>query len=280
MASFIVRNIYDCSEYHDDISDEFQHLEMPQGISGDLAEQVRPYFSVLMEDAKPAERVRQVLVPLKGLKSAMGTLEALFPRQLRGWDDASNLTYPYLQLWHCKDRVRAAVLDLPDIMQQLYANALLDYLEEEVTAECKEAEDLFDKGFVNKKHWAKLFRPNGLVITVEDGEPRAYVSNDCPTVADDWLSIDCSLWGFNGEFYQKNSTKEEDWPSKSDTISISDLTFYPLRFDKTCLEERLRSRGNIFWACRHRRYVNYNVSLDDTTDQLVGSLTSYVRIIN
>lgn len=275
--SFVVRNTYDCGRYHEQISDQFERLWMPLGISESIVGQVRPYFSVLTNNAALAEREDQVIVPSKGLKRAMSTLKSSFPSQLRNWDDEDNLTYPYLQLWHCKDLLRVAVNNMSDPAQQLHSNALLSYLESEGAAEWEEAEKLFSDGRVNKKHWAKLFRPNDLVVTMDNGEPRAYVVRDCPTVGDDSLVLACWSWKFDGEFHLQYPHHKVTWPSESDTVPISDLVFYPLRFDKSDLKERLERRGRVFWSCRKRRYVSYNVSPEETGLGAVGSLASCTR---
>jgi len=267
--SFIIRNVYNCEDYQEKILDQFERLWMPLGMSEHTIAQVRPYFSVLMRDAAPAEREQQVLVPSKGLTKAIATLKASCPTSLHNWDKEHNLTYPYLQLWHCKDILQDAASNLPDPGQRLHLQALLNYLKEAVAAEWKEAEELFSQGLVNKKHWAKLYRPNDLIVTMDNDEPLAFVVKDCPNVNDEFLDLECWSWGFDGSFYLQPFPVVVKWPSGPDTIKISELSFFPLRFDETGLEERLRHRGNIFWSCRTRRYVCYSVASDESSIQSV-----------
>ncbi|XPS78606.1 hypothetical protein M3J07_010619 [Ascochyta lentis] len=261
-VSFIIRNTYDCGQYHEEIEDEFQRLPMPKGIGKRLEGNVRPYFSVLQSDARQAQRTRQVLLPSKGLIRAMRILCSSFPTELRDWDDENNLTYPYLQLWHCKDLLHESAVAKLESTEQAHINSLLGYLDESVSAEWKEAEELFNDGLVDKKHWAKLFRPNEPIVTMIDGEPRAYILKRCPLVEEDQLLLDCRSWEFDGEFFQDDFDFEIDWLSQSDVIPISDLPYFPLRLDKTGLAARLERRGNTFWSCRRRRYINYEALLE------------------
>lgn len=271
--SLIICNIYDCVGYHESIADDFERLWMPLSISEDVVRLVRPYFSILREDAKLAQREERVLIPSKGLRRAMNVLESFYPDQLRNWDEENNLTYPYLQLWHCKDLFRAPASRMLEPAQQLHVDALLSYLEDDVAAEWEESEQIFSNGLVNKQHWAKLFRPNDPIITMKDGEPRAYVSRNCPTIEDEKLLLNCWSWEFDGEFYLEDSTFEVGWPSRSDAVPISDLAYFPLRCDKTDLTRRLERRGHTFWSCRKRRYVSYDKPSEGASVQSVRSLT-------
>ncbi|KAH6618648.1 hypothetical protein C7974DRAFT_33979 [Boeremia exigua] len=277
---FVVRNIYDCGGYHEKLMDQFERLWMPLGMSGHVSAQVRPYYSVLMKDAAPAERKQQVLVPSKGLTRTMTALKSSHPTSLHEWDTEQNLTYPYLQLWHCKDELQDASNRLADSTQKLHLQALLNYLEVSAAAEWHEAEQLFAQGLVNKKHWAKLYRPNDLIVTMRDDEPLAFIAKDCRSIDEDHVALKCWSWDFDGEFYLREISPTVEWPSKSDIIKISELAYFPLRFDNTGLEKRLKYRGEIFWSCRKRKYVSYSVASNETSDRSVSSFAFPLRVKN
>ena len=152
---------------------------------------------------------------------------------------------------------------------QLYLKALAGYLDQHITPEFVEAEALFAKGVVSRKHWAKLFCLDEIVVTVEHGQAVAFVSVICPIPNDDFLVLYCWSWAFDGKFFRREAELRIPWPSKNDVTAITDLQVYPLKYAKAGLEDKLRNRGERFWGCRGRKYVSYDVPLSGMEIQIV-----------
>jgi hypothetical protein len=270
--SFAVCLTYDCNKYHTEIEDSFVRHQMPT-MPHDVALQAKPYFSILREDASQATAESEIISLSKGLKKALAALCIYHPKQLQNWDFDLNLKYPYMQLFHCR-----ALLNGPSISElipayQYHLKCLSTYFDMHLAKEYAEAEALFQKGLVSRKHWAKLFRPDEIVITMVNGEPVAHLTISSPIEDPIQLDLQCWSWQFDGKFFRKSSQLKIPWPSpRSDTVEISDLPAYPLRLDTTGLEHRLRRRGHIFWSCRKRKYVSYDVSLQGMEVQLVRLL--------
>jgi hypothetical protein len=131
---------------------------------------------------------------------------------------------------------------------------------------------LFQAGMVSQKHWQKLFRPGAVVVTYKADQPVAYVSASYPNVENNVLHSICWTWAFDGKFYQDKVTLTVPWPSDADMVIITDLDVYPLQYSDTGLEQELRRRGEIFWTCRQRKFVNYTVPSPGMEAQAVGSL--------
>jgi len=56
--------------------------------------------------------------------------------------------------------------------------------------------------------------------------------------------------------------------------AITDLQVYPLDRATYQLRDELRSRGETFWACRSRKFLNYDVPLQGMEVQIVMFLRS------
>lgn len=73
--------------------------------------------------------------------------------------------------------------------------------------------------------------------------------------------IEGAFWMFDGTF-RKNVEQLNigNLPSSSMTkeFSITDLSFYPIRYAQAGLEDALRARGTTFWRCRSKRLVSYD----------------------
>jgi hypothetical protein len=146
--------------------------------------------------------------------------------------------------------------DLSQTLQD-HIRTLFNYVIASYREEYQEADNLFERGLVNQYHFPKLFGPNEIVVTVANNQPLSYISEICPALEDRHLELDCWSWDFDGLFRKEKSNLSVPWPQDSDTVPISSLRVYPLRYDRSGLEERLRNRGKQFWACRKRNFVSY-----------------------
>jgi hypothetical protein len=121
---------------------------------------------------------------------------------------------------------------------ELHIEVLYGYLTEHLGPVYAEAELLFSKGYVDRRHWSRLFPPGSVVVTFEYGQSMAFVCETCPTLRDSALQLQCRSWNFDGVFFQKSITLQIKWLSNTDEsiVSITDLKAYPLICD--CLPRK------------------------------------------
>lgn len=128
----------------------------------------------------------------------------------------------------------------------------------------EESGELFERGIVKRRNWAKLFRPGTLVV--ERDHPKAYVCETYPTLSESSLSLPCWSWDFDGKFYCKKVIMNIPWPSDKDTTVITKLQVYPLDYAEPTLADELRARGKIFWSFRLPKFVDYSAVPPEDTE--------------
>ena len=266
--SFTVYITYSCTRYHEAIKDSSERIHMP--VMGDnVAVQAKPFFYVLQHDARPATAQSEALILSEGLREALLVLRTEIPGFLSDWNVASNFAYPYLQLYYQRDLLVSSLTPRlkPSLVPHL--KALASYLAERVSPEYADAEAMFDVGVVDRHHWAKLFRPGAVIVTLDGGQHVAHICKTSPKPSSNRLHVSCWCWAFDGSFFQRDVLLDIPWPSDSDTTALTDLSAYPLVYAKTGVENELRARGEVFWACRLRKFVNYDVPLGGMEVQIV-----------
>jgi hypothetical protein len=151
---------------------------------------------------------------------------------------------------------------------------MLDYVEEHFGPEYQEAETKFERGLVSREHVSKFFRPNELLVRLEENEPVCYLSKRCPSSLSTPIVLNCQTWVFNGAFQRQEKQITIPWPSvDSKPVPIISLYAYPLRFDPTkTLEKSLRDRGNLFWICRKRKFLGYDAPATSFEIQVVCAI--------
>ncbi|KAM6532569.1 hypothetical protein FSOLCH5_001993 [Fusarium solani] len=261
-TSFLVMRTYDCTEYHHTIRDGFTRLPLPEA-DWEAATELRPYFYLLQRHGEPATAREESLQISPALREAMYKLESLEPLLFAQWE--ASLVPPYLQVYHTRARMRTLASEVLDEEDAVHVLLLLDYIEEAFGPQYREADELFEEGLVTRKHLDKLFGPNEVVVTIEDGEPMAYASVICPspTREDRPVRLRCYNWTFDGGFHREEKDLHIPWPAKDHgPIAISDLEIHPLRFDLSGqLEQTLRDRGTMFWSCRKRNFLGYAANI-------------------
>ena len=258
--SLVVVRTYDCVAYHREIDEDFIRMPLPAADSG-LPSELRPYFDVLRGDA-PAARAREEYIHISAaFKAAMGKLVEAEPLLFGGWEES--LVPPYLQVYHTRERM-GELVGGGEVMEGWlgeHVRLLLGYVEGAFGRHYRDADGMFERGLVTRRYLDMLFGPNEVVVTVEEGEPVAYVSTVCPkpTMGGTSVELKCYTWAFDGAFRKEPKTIEVQWPVKDrGPIPIAKLSAYPLRCDATGkLEKALAERGNMFWSCRKRNFVGY-----------------------
>ncbi|KAI1739152.1 AAA family ATPase [Xylaria scruposa] len=254
-VGLVIVKTYDCVDYHNHIQDAFVRLPRPN--HPPIPDDIRPYFNVLRDNCKYAVALDEAIAPSESLAKVLEQLAKLDPVLS---DCYSNLKPPYLQVYHTRTRIKELARDKLDESKAALVFLLLDYVVESFGSEYQEAEALFSKGQVTKKHLAKLYGPNEVLVTIEDDEPVGYLSKKCPVSAGSSFTLSCYKWTFDGQFRKDGRALTVEWPSDGrGPIHIASLNAYPLRYDPTKqLEMTLRNRGTMFWACRKRCFVGYD----------------------
>jgi hypothetical protein len=267
--SFAVCYTYSCNGYHEMIKDDFKRLQMPR-MDDDIAIKSKPYFYVLESDAERATAKSHDLLLSEGFKKALHLLGTKAPGFQWNWEDSSNLAYPYLQLYHQREYLAGLATIGSNSPHYSHMKALQNYLVDCLGPEYTEAETLFKEGLVDKKHWNKLYRPGAVLVAFAGGEVVAYICNSCPISTHNSLHLRCHTWEFDGKFYQNRVTLDIKWPSTTNNaIAITDLELYPIAYAEEGLEDALRTRGQTFWTCRLRKFINYSVPLEGMEVQIV-----------
>ncbi|KAF4453124.1 hypothetical protein F53441_4121 [Fusarium austroafricanum] len=255
--SFAIYRTYNCLEYHTSVSTALQEAPWdtslvakdanPAVVEREHMEILSPHLSQGIDTMKVMDAYEKAQDKDKG--------EAL----LVGWEREQSMMAPYLHFYHARDLLRA---NAPRLMenQPQHITLLLEYLDNEFGDEYLEADRLFNRGWVTKKHFHKLFGPNQVLATLKNPHPVAMISKYPPMPGSDPIRLECETWDFNGRHFAKLKTNVTiPWPKYAlgdQKVPINSLAIFPLRFDAR-LEDRLRKRGEIYWQLRKRKYIEY-----------------------
>ncbi|KAH0425979.1 hypothetical protein CcaCcLH18_10626 [Colletotrichum camelliae] len=256
----VVLRDYECQTFHKEVWDRFDRVPPPCQ-DPEIPDDLWPYFDILSTTTETAIATTERIPVSKHLRMAMDSVASGCPEPLANWEQG--LFPPYVQLYYARSLIRTAADDLSDVEQRKHVVRLMDYVEDTFSTKFEEAENLFSQGLVTEDHLWMLFKPNEVVVTFEEGQPRGYVTNRSLKVRKEVgipLRLDCYSWEFDGMFKRQDKVLGIERPSK-DTwpLKIEDLPVFPLRLDRTgTLEGELQKRGTMFWACRKRNYVAYN----------------------
>jgi hypothetical protein len=76
--------------------------------------------------------------------------------------------------------------------------------------------------------------------------------------------------GFDEQFFKEDVKMDIRWPSGGEVLFITSLRVYPLKYATKEMELKLRKRGEVFWTCRSRKFVSYDVPLQGMEEQIVS----------
>ncbi|KAF8859308.1 hypothetical protein BDZ45DRAFT_742549 [Acephala macrosclerotiorum] len=178
---------------------------------------------------------------------------------------------PFLFFYHYTTTLRDCGSKNLQKDQQIQLTIFLDFVEKYTARDFNEARSMIAQGLITRHHVSKLFRPGGVIVSVEDTHPRAYICSGWLTEESGRFtgtSLPCWGWNFDGAFYKDETSlllplSPADMPSP-----IVGLQYYPIEFDQSSMESRLRSRGLKFWSCRRMRFVSYH-GLDFYHDSMI-----------
>ncbi|KAM0424533.1 hypothetical protein ACHAPT_010249 [Fusarium lateritium] len=267
--SFIIYRSYNCVDYHNSVLEDLQKASSAPQSANHL-----PDVFILASDADSAiPQQEHMEVNSTHLRDAMVSVERLEFSDMTlmsGWDRESNMLAPYLHFFHVRPLMRKFCASL-HVPQRQHMSLLLEYLHRQFGPEYDEAENLFARGYVTKKHFHKLFGPGEILVTLERGHPTAMIAKHPPLPGSDPIKLDCETWVFDGRFSIQTKTTTISWPKDDldlDKIQIQTLAAFPLRLDRSGLEQRLRRRGEIFWSCRTRRFISYTAPRESLEFQM------------
>jgi hypothetical protein len=258
---FLVYRTFSCNKYCAEYEDDFDHLQVPN-IEPHVLSTIRSHFYSLPHNGRPAiPASERVEIVSRQLRAAMETLESSYPNNFKFWTTQNALCYPYLQIFYNRNLLSELSTTPSDSLQDTQSRTIgiiFDYWKGRCAVEWNEAASLFHNGHVSLLHFAKLFEPNQLVVTFVDKQPLAYFCEGCQVVSSSILELDCWSWQYSGSFYRVRRRLTLKWPSRlSDSIEITELAIYPLKYGPESLTGLLKSRGQTFWDCRIRNFVSY-----------------------
>lgn len=165
---------------------------------------------------------------------------------------------PYPFLYHHQGELANSLKENGNEKEREHAQLLIDFLRESYAKEYAEADDLFKRGMVSKKHISKLFKPNQVLISADRGQVLAHVLNWWPHLKDRQIHLMVWSWEFNG-FKLQRAPKRIAIPFDiDDDIAVTKLSHYPMKYASPELLKELVDRGKRFWTMRTRYFASYN----------------------
>lgn len=203
------------------------------------------------------------------------TFEADFPK----WNSKEPIPSPFM-FWY---RYREAPnIEAMAEHHQQQMRILTDWIEHHYRGVYDEARDKFRNGKVSSFTMPFLVRPGDVLVQHPPEDLIGYVAESwAERVDEDPVDQARSMSKPGGKMVEKWQVKA--WTYKSDghfcrstasldihlefdkedeDVEMRDFKVIPLRFAQSDVRDQLAERGRIIWACRHRKFVTYNSSLD------------------
>ncbi|KAJ8133091.1 hypothetical protein O1611_g531 [Lasiodiplodia mahajangana] len=275
-AAVTIFRWYDCGTYHRSLKDEF-HKVLTGPKLARIPSALRPYCFALRRNGPQATMFRETIEMSQKLTFTLeGILQPQHQTQSPNPKLATRQESPYLLLYHSQPLLKQFLNNANDQDQKGYVGVLCQYLETFDT-EYEVARAQFTAGIVSKRNFNKLFEPGDIILASKENDPLVYKIVGCPKPSDT-IQLRTSLvvytWMFNGVFYQSKRDWFISWPQEAkerEEIPLTMLSAYPLKYNRDGLADRLKERGQLFWKCRHRQYVDYNVPRQVLDVQTVSS---------
>ncbi|KAK4167517.1 P-loop containing nucleoside triphosphate hydrolase [Cladorrhinum sp. PSN259] len=257
---FVIYRTYSCTTYHSQLLARLQDVAEDSDTSGLflLGENGEHAFPEREHMDITSDTFRNAITEVQ--RSHQGPSDA----SLDGWDSEYNMLAPYLHFYHIRNVLRAAQASLASPHRHV-TGVLLDYLDANFGREYSEADDLFKDSHVTRDHAHKLFGPNQVLLTRENGQLVTILTKNCPLPYSYPIKIECERWSFDGRFAKSHHKVVVPWPrshgrSRTAKFPISSLAAYPLHLASAKIYSMILDRGKTFWSCRRRRLVGYEVS--------------------
>ena len=240
----------------------------------------RPKFNLSSaENASERDTVREsVQIVSRDLRRAIADLAGRIPglqayeKQLNS--KGSTLRAPYYFFYHFEEEMAEYVERLKSLADRSRSYKefrwLLAYLSSASHALHMEAESIFRRGLVKTGMIPYLFKPNSILLCLEDGEPicktqdsTISISYEAPTNDPevgkwtDWTMY-VSTYSYNGQFRVTGNRAFIKIPARQSWLQkITSLPFYPLEYAPANVRDMLVSRGHKFFRLCRKHYVIY-----------------------
>jgi hypothetical protein len=231
---------------------------------------LEPLFCILRHDgplATPYSQGISILAPV--LHEAVEKLKNNMPRYFRDIVIQGS-QFPVLHITsydqfyhinHAFSKIKAEIGAKLTLAQWMHFNTLCDYICTTTQAEFSSADSMFARGVATRRHFAKLFGPDEVVVDIHRETAKAYVVDEVLDIPGNPFELDLSCWSweYDGIFKQSYCILRVRWPSVAidAEIPMTALVIYPLKFDRKNLESQIRKRGEMFWSCRIKKFVTY-----------------------
>lgn len=274
--SFIIYRTYNCNEYHEAVKDRFCRLQFEK-LDPAIIFKLKAHFSILEEDCEEAipgpDYIHYISDPLK---RAIQAAKWVSGGRFTGFSLPQDLCSPYLSIYHSRNFMDESMssssrgMDLQTISN---LKLLYEFVRSTCEKEWDAADKLFQSGMVNRLHFSKLFAPGEIVVTNSHTEVLAYLVESVEIVdKTNSLVLNCTSWILDEVFRKKKYAFTVEWDSSEDhDVAFNNLELYPLRYDNSGLEERLRKRGVQFYSYRRRAFVGYETQDPRSNEQVVSN---------
>ncbi|EUC27844.1 hypothetical protein COCCADRAFT_110654 [Bipolaris zeicola 26-R-13] len=208
----------------------------------------------------------QMVSVMKKFLNAISGFKESFP----DFDPTKEIHEPYLFWFFYRTNMEEALRSL-SAEERTMIKLFRDWIEGSYGEEWDYIDSEFEKGMVCPISVKYLIRPGDVLVSRKDENIDAYIIKTWPKFleprspqdknidAQDYLwNIEAWSWSFDGEFRRATAVLDLKITAPTDRsrVPITSLEVFPLKYDETGLEARLKKRGEIFWKCRKRYLVS------------------------
>ncbi|KAG5806366.1 hypothetical protein H9Q74_009100 [Fusarium xylarioides] len=187
---------------------------------------------------------------------------------------AQETQHPYLWWLQHRNRIERAKSYLSQESKN-QVEAFQHYLRLYLGDEWAKVDSLIREGKIRAKYLSYLFAPGQIIISKLKGSSAAQWQ---AYTATSWLAIGSSLttksnfqaliqvsyWDFDGNFQRFHSALNLPvLPSLTEEFPINAMMVFPMKYVDEGTVCNLKRRGQMFWKCRHRKYVCVQGAPDD-----------------
>ncbi|KAI0139830.1 AAA family ATPase [Xylariaceae sp. FL1272] len=255
----VVERSYECIRYHEQVKKDFK-LSEAQPIARNVHRKLRPYLYVLGQDAHEAQHYSETMtISNYTLLSTLRNMVIDTPYYFTQPHLPETFVTPYLPFFWLREPIKRKIAELDNVTLRAQLVVFLQHVLEACKSNYQKADALFALGKVNQAQFSKLFAPNEILVSETSGHPVAYMNNSVLVTEGGPHQLNCWSWTFDGTFRRESVKIQVAWPAaqRGETIDITSLKFYPLRFAKPEIRELLERRGRQIWGCRRQAYVSY-----------------------
>lgn len=224
-----------------------------------------------------------------------------YASMLESFEETSELTAPYLFVYHQRNEWEKIRVSLPDSTHQHLA-MMWDYIVQSQGAEYAAADSKIAIGEITPVLLKYLFKPGQLLVQRGDDGIQGWICSDWPRAtqhgeiaptrlakvagattqakprpsaeANPQWELSAWHWEFDGQFQRKKATLSisiDAGTSKKSGTSINTLDIYPLKYASQVILKQIRRRGRNFWKCRKRALVSYRGDTDTNDSNVVSA---------